>query len=95
MQLEINRRQFTILTTAGVAGVAGLWSVNSQAAGQFKAGVNYMRLEKPVAVDAAAGQIEVLEFFAYTCIHCYRFEPDFDRWAKAQPKNVVVRRMPV
>jgi thiol:disulfide interchange protein DsbA len=95
MQLEMNRRQFTTLATAGVAGATGLWSVNSQAAGQFKAGVNYMRLEKPVAVDAAAGQIEVLEFFAYTCIHCYRFEPDFDRWAKAQPKNVVVRRMPV
>ena len=70
MQLEMNRRQFTTLATAGVAGAAGLWSVNSQAAGQFKAGVNYMRLEKPVAVDAAAGQIEVLEFFAYTCIHC-------------------------
>jgi thiol:disulfide interchange protein DsbA len=81
MQLEMNRRQFTTLATAGVAGATGLWSVNSQAAGQFKAGVNYMRLEKPVAVDAAAGQIEVLEFFAYTCIHCYRF--------------VVVRRMPV
>lgn len=95
MQSEMNRRQFATLATAGVATVAGLWSVNSHAAGQFKAGVNYIRLEKPVAVDAAAGQIEVLEFFAYTCIHCYRFEPDFERWAKAQPKNVVVRRIPV
>jgi len=95
MQSEISRRQFAALTTAGIASVAALWTGHAQAAGAFQAGVNYTKLEKPVTVDTAAGQIEVLEFFAYTCIHCYRFEPDFDRWAKAQPKNVVVRRIPV
>jgi hypothetical protein len=34
---------------------------------------------------ARAGQVEVVEFFAYTCIHCYNFEPIFEDWIKKKP----------
>jgi len=97
MQPMINRRHFTIATTLGATslGALSLLPLSAQAATSFKEGTHYMRLSKPVAIDVATGQVEVLEFFAYTCIHCYRFESDFDRWAKAQPKQVVVKRVPV
>ena len=41
----------------------------------FKEGTDYSGCPQPVPVAAPAGQIEVVEFFAYSCIHCFRFEP--------------------
>lgn len=61
----------------------------------FKEGTDYQRLPAPVAVAAPAGQIEVVEFFAYSCIHCYRFEPLLDAWIPKLPSDVKVRRIPV
>ena len=46
-------------------------------------------------MDAPAGQVEVLEFFAYTCVHCFNFEPVFESWKRKAPAHVVVRRVPV
>jgi thiol:disulfide interchange protein DsbA len=46
-------------------------------------------------VDARPGQIEVLEFFAYTCIHCHQFVPVFKEWSKTVGPDVVIRHVPV
>ena len=40
------------------------------------------------------GKVEVLEFFAYGCIHCANLEPSFDAWVRKQPADVKVRRIP-
>ena len=40
------------------------------------------------------GKIEVLEFFAYGCIHCANLEASFDAWARRQPADVKVKRIP-
>ena len=40
-------------------------------------------------------QIEVLEFFAYGCSHCDKFDPAIDSWQKKLPKGVTFRRIPV
>lgn len=61
----------------------------------FKSGKDYMTLERPVATEAGAGKIEVIEFFWYSCPHCNAFEPSFAQWVKNAPKDVVVRRIPV
>ena len=37
----------------------------------------------------------MIEFFWYSCPHCNVFEPQFEAWAKSQPADVVVRRVPV
>ena len=63
--------------------------------GGFKEGTDYRRLGKPVATDSGAGKVEVVEFFAYSCIHCYNFEPLMAAWMKKMPPQVVVRRTPV
>ena len=46
---------------------------------------------QPVEND---GKVEVLEFFAYGCIHCANLEPSFEAWAKKQAPDVKVKRIP-
>lgn len=51
----------------------------------------YRALKKPVPTEVDAGQIEVIEFFSYGCIHCMRFAPLLADWAKDAPDNVTLR----
>ncbi len=60
-----------------------------------KEGSEYLRLGKPVPVEAPAGKVEVVEFFAYSCIHCFNFEPLLQDWEKRRPEGAVLRRVPV
>lgn len=94
----MQRRAFSasVLASGASAFATGLYSPLAQAqVGGFKEGSEFMRLGRPAPVDSPAGQIEVVEFFAYTCIHCYNFEPVFHSWIQKKPANVTVRRMPV
>ncbi|NRR34233.1 thiol:disulfide interchange protein DsbA/DsbL [Oxalobacteraceae bacterium] len=57
-------------------------------------GVEYRTL--PAAQPVEAGKkIEVTEFFAYYCPHCYAFEPLLDAWVKKQGDNIVYKRVHV
>jgi thiol:disulfide interchange protein DsbA len=90
----MKRRDFSLACSA-VAGAA--W-VQSPAWAQQKppeAGTDYLKLDKPAAVEAPAGKIEIIEFFWYSCPHCNAFEPTFAAWMKRVPKDVSVRRVPV
>lgn len=60
-----------------------------------KEGTDFLRLGQRAPVESPASQVEVVEFFAYSCVHCFNFEPLFDEWMKKQPASVRVRRMPV
>lgn len=81
-------------TTLGGMATLGHTSARAQIAA-LKEGTDFVRLGRPAPVDAPAGQVEVLEFFAYSCIHCFNFEPVMAAWIKKKPANVVVRRTPV
>jgi thiol:disulfide interchange protein DsbA len=59
-----------------------------------EAGKDYQVLSTTQPTDSA-GKVEVIEFFAYTCPHCFHFEPILNAWAKKLPKNVVLKRQPV
>ena len=61
----------------------------------YKEGSDYLVLDKPAPTEAAAGKVEVVEFFWYGCPHCNIFEPQLDAWLKTAPKNVAFRRAPV
>lgn len=96
----MQRRDFSrSLLAAGATALtasAGFTSLNAQAqAAGLKEGTDFIRLGKPAPVETPAGQIEVVEFFAYSCIHCYNFEPQLADWIKRKPAGVVVRRTPV
>lgn len=89
----MKRRLFSsaLLTASAWLSAPVAWA---QAA-LFKSGKDFLTLERPVATEAGAGKIEVIEFFWYSCPHCNAFEPSFAQWAKNAPKDIVVRRMPV
>lgn len=95
---SMQRRQFhQAAAAATLAAVSGLaWSPSAFAQNAPpKAGKDYLVLDKPATTDVPAGKIEVIEFFWYSCPHCYAFEPAFERWAKALPADVVLKRVPV
>ena len=72
--------------------LAGCGQKESAAPGTAAA---YVPVEPAQAVEAPAGKIEVIEFFSYACIHCYRLNSLAKAWASAQPPDVVFRRIPV
>lgn len=59
------------------------------------AGKDYRIVEPAQRTEAAAGKIEVLEFFWYACPHCYALEPVIHDWASRLPADVEFRRVHV
>ena len=94
----MKRREFSLSAASAVAASALTLPVANPAmaqARQFKEGKDYKRLDKPVAPDAPAGKVDVIEFFWYSCPHCNTFEPSLEAWVKAAPKDLSIRRVPV
>ncbi len=89
----MKRREFSLTAVSALA--ATTWASPAFAQAAPKEGKDYVKLGKPVATDAPAGTVEVIEFFWYSCSHCNEFEPTFAAWVKAAPKNARVRRVPV
>jgi protein dithiol oxidoreductase (disulfide-forming) len=91
----MKRRDFSLACGALAAAGAGVpAAVNAQGNAPVS-GQDYLTLGKPVAVDAPAGKIELLEFFWYSCPHCNAFEPALEAWIKKAPADVLVKRVPV
>lgn len=85
----MNRREFSTLGAASMATLAAPLAMAQQAAA-----VPYVRLaQRQPTLDA--NRIEVLEFFAYTCSHCFAFEPALEAWSRKLPADVLFRRIPV
>lgn len=57
-------------------------------------GKEYTLIEPAIPSDSP-GKIEVLEFFSYGCIHCYKLHPFAKQWAAKAPAEVVFKRIPV
>ncbi len=94
----MKRREFSLSAATAVAATAVTLPVATPAMAQvrqFQEGKDFQKLSKPVATDAPAGKIEVIEFFWYSCPHCNAFEPVLDAWIKAASKDLVIRRVPV
>jgi thiol:disulfide interchange protein DsbA len=89
---KLMKRRTFVLTAATAALPASLLTALPVRAQDSK---GYRELKPPVPVDTPTGQIEVIEFFSYGCSHCKDFEPAFEAWAKAVPKDVVVRHVHV
>jgi protein dithiol oxidoreductase (disulfide-forming) len=95
----MQRREFS-LSAASVAAVASwgaavLPGVAQAQANAFKEGADYLLLDKPAPTEVPAGQVEVVEFFWYSCPHCNAFEPQLEAWTRKAPKDVTLRRVPV
>lgn len=87
----MNRRHLTLALVSGSLFSTTGWAQQRS----FTQGTDYLELRQRVATEAPAGQVEVIEFFWYSCSHCFQFEPQFAQWHKAPPKGVVVKRVPI
>ena len=98
--MTLTRRDFSsrLLGAGAVGALAAPLAWGQPAPGRVASGpvegVHYVRLSEPVPT-AAAGKVEVIEFFWYECPHCNAFEPALDAWSKRLPDDVAFRRVPV
>ena len=58
---------------------------------QYSEGEHYLAVPIPQEAEPS-DKIEVIEFFSYGCIHCYRFETRLQQWLKNLPDDVEFRR---
>lgn len=56
---------------------------------EFREGVHYDVIS-PALPTRSGDKIEVVEFFAYSCGHCYNFEPLLSQWKNQQADDVVL-----
>jgi thiol:disulfide interchange protein DsbA len=86
----IDRRGFSAL------GLASLAAAPLRALAQDRPveGRHYVVLS-PRQPTRDPAQVEVLEFFAYSCSHCHALEPVLDAWQRRLPREVLFRRIPV
>ena len=89
----MKRREFAVVASMGLIGLPTT-GLHAQAR-KPDAGADYLVLDKRAPVEAAAGKIEVVEFFWYKCPHCNAFEPALESWIKRLPPDVALRRVPV
>ncbi len=61
---------------------------------QYTEGVHFDRVEVPYQT-LHQDKVEVLEFFTYTCPHCYRLYPLVKAWEKRQQEDVVFEALPL
>lgn len=86
--MRLLKKVFLALTLCGAAAAAQASPADP------KNGVEYLTL--PTAQATGAGKkVEVTEFFAYYCPHCYSLEPDLAAWVKKQGENIVLKRVHV
>lgn len=61
---------------------------------KYQEGKHYHELAQPIRTDNP-DKIEVREMFAYTCGHCFRFDPLLHDWYEQQADDVYLTRTPM
>lgn len=65
----------------------------------LRADIDYTVLDPPLPTRAPEGKIEVLEFFNFSCPHCFRMQSVMAQWEKTNKENeitdVALVRQPV
>jgi len=85
-------RRLILTALLGLAAGSSTFSLATPSAPQE--GVEYQTLPSAQPTDTG-GKVEVIEFFAYYCPHCYAFEPGLEAWVKKQGDNIVFKRVHV
>lgn len=82
-------RKILMVLSLGLIAVTASASVSNPENGK-----EYTLLERPQPTDAGK-KIEVIEFFAYYCPHCYVLDPILSDWVKKQGDNIAFKRIHV
>jgi protein dithiol oxidoreductase (disulfide-forming) len=95
MPVLSSRRDVLIgLGCATLAPLAARAQAGAQGGPTPKAGTDYLVLQNPQPVETG-DKIEVVEFFQYSCPHCFAFTPDLNAWRKHLAPDVAYVRVPV
>jgi thiol:disulfide interchange protein DsbA len=86
----LRRLILTALFGLAAAGSSPGWAAPAEP----QDGIEYQTLSSPQQTDSG-NKVEVIEFFAYYCPHCYAFEPGLEAWVKKQGDNIVFKRVHV
>jgi thiol:disulfide interchange protein DsbA len=86
--MHLPRRLFCTVLLGLAAGLAGV----SASAADPQQGAQYLVLPSQQPTDTGK-KVEVIEFFAYYCPHCYAFEPALEAWVKKQGDDIVFKRV--
>jgi thiol:disulfide interchange protein DsbA len=60
----------------------------------YREGTHFVRLSPVQPTSTGPEQVEVAEFFMYSCIHCYNFEPYVTQWLEQKADYVNFVRVP-
>jgi protein dithiol oxidoreductase (disulfide-forming) len=82
-------------TVAAATATGTVMAAAPAAPAMWQEGVNYTRLVPAQPTSAPAGQVEVLEFFWYSCPHCYSMDPLVESWKKTKPAYISFSRVHV
>lgn len=83
-------RRLFCTALAGLAAAAVL----PAGAAEPQAGKDYVTLANAQPTESGK-KVEVIEFFAYYCPHCYAFDPMLTEWVRKQGNNIVFKRVHV
>lgn len=89
MQIRSHTRRYFFAAALAVLGLG------FASAGQAQDASQPYKVVSPAQPSDTPGKIEVLEFFAYNCPHCFHMEPMVLNWVKTAPKDVVLKQIPV
>jgi thiol:disulfide interchange protein DsbA len=81
-----------MLAAASLAALAATAQATPQAPVN---GTDYKTLDKAQTTDATAGKVEVVEFFWYSCPHCFALDPALEAWVKKEGNAISFKRVPV
>jgi thiol:disulfide interchange protein DsbA len=87
--MHLNRRRIVLATA-----LAPALSVARAQPGTPIALKDYRDVNPPQPTESGA-KVEVLEFFQYSCPHCYTFTPDLEGFRKRRAADVDYRRLPI
>ncbi len=65
-----------------------------QGSTNYESGVHYQVLSPTQPTSSGPDQVEVAEFFMYSCPACYNFEPFVEQWLGMKPDYVNFIRIP-
>ena len=60
----------------------------------YKENAHYKRVASAQKSHLKAGKVEVIEFFLYSCPHCYELEPKLNVWLEKHKDEVNFKRVP-
>jgi thiol:disulfide interchange protein DsbA len=90
--MQISKRQFAKMLVG--TGLGALTNSVFAGVGAPELGVEYRLLRQAQPV-AAGSKIQIIEFFAYYCPHCYALEPIMTEWVKKQGEKIDFKRIHV